>query len=381
MFLLFCLSSAEHLAEDDSDMLMEPNDFEPSFGNIGAASRHEFYPAGGSGSDETTGDGSPIDDSEFRPALVDTTDFDRRPPPPPSQRHRAPPASPPQRSVLRSNRKPNVYDITTPSAQSFLPSFFRDTVPPLGHSRPYFSPPPPASANSVRSLPPAALPPSIAPPAYDQTILGSGDFGVIRGGTFYQENDPPVRTLESNDYFHFYKNNGHGRPQAAAYTSGGGGGGSSAQRGAFNGYPGEEQFSNFRDFADINAPSDPAYSQFVVVYANKNATAVPMAAAAEAAVDGSDHRAEALPERYDATANTAGVVSPQHRRPQNIFEQLEMLDREQPERYEVKVAKPLKPKSFKAKLARTKLEKTYTKKPITLTGPKDMDYEPLMALS
>lgn len=369
-------------------MMMEPNDFQPSFGDTEAASRHEYYQANSDVDDDDAGGGGDIGDDggdgEFRPTLV--ADYEHQH----QHRHRAPllpPQLPPQRSTVRQplHRKPSAYDITTPSAQSFLPSFFRDTVPPLGHSRPYFAPPasPPsgvASAHShhngngiaVRSAAQQqqSLATSSAAPAgaYDQAILGSGDFGVIRGGTFYQANDPPVRPVETHDYFHFYKNNGHGRPQAAAFTAGG------QRQPQYAGYnaPGEEQFSNFRDFADINAPGDPAYSQFVVVYANKNATAAATAAA------------EAARSVEVSAATLVAEPSAAPRRPQNIFEQLELLDREQAERYEVKVAKPLKPTSFKAKLAKTKLEKKYQKKsPMAASagGPKDHDYEPLMALS
>lgn len=211
---------------------------------------------------------------------------------------------------------PHSGDIQTQAAQNFLPSFFRN-VPPLGHSRPYFTVPeqqqPPNSHSrfsSARSI--------------DQSILGSGDFGVIRGGTFYQDNDPPARETThalENDYLSFYNNNGHGRPHTAPFTK--------------NYYP-EEQFANFRDFADINTPTDPAYSQFVVVYANKNST------------------------------------SSTHQNPKNIFEQLQLIDGESEQKKNT-ISK------FKKKLAKTKLEKKYKKK----LGPKENngDYEPLLALS
>lgn len=104
-------------------------------------------------------------------------------------------------------------------------------------------------------------------------------------------------------------------------------------------YP-EEQFSNFRDFADINTPTDPAYSQFVVVYANKNST------------------------------------SP-HLNPKNIIEQLQLLDKEVTE--EQRKEKKNNISKFKKKLANTKLEKKYKKK----IGTKEniADVEPLLALS
>lgn len=124
---------------------------------------------------------------------------------------------------------------------------------------------------------------------------------------------------------YFNTNNGHGRPHSTFVPK------------SF--YP-EEQFSNFRDFADINTPTDPAYSQFVVVYANKNSTG-------------------------------------EHLNPKNIIEQLQLLDKEVTN--EQKEEKKNSISKFKKKLANTKLEKKYKKK----IGAKDnnADVEPLLALS
>jgi len=192
-------------------------------------------------------------------------------------------------------------DRTVTAEQNFFP-FYRDSQP-LGHSRPYYpTPEPPVTSryNSYRS---------------HDTLLGSGDFGVLRGGTFYQDSDPPIKG--GDDYYSYY-NNGHGRPQASPLVR-------------KLTYP-DEQFANFKDFADINTPGDAAFSHFVVVYANKNAT---------------------------APVN--------HPSPKNIFEQLQMLDKEGDK----------KASKFKTKLAKTKLEKKYKKK----LGPKAMDAEPLLAVS
>lgn len=289
---MYFLLIAEHNAEDDSDMMMEPNDFRPSI--VESVDAHEFYAA----------------QDDFRP-IPSSDEFNIE--------------------HGRIQRTPSIsVDNPTPAAQNFLPSFFRD-VQPLGHSRPYYTPDQTTHRfNSNRAGGSGAG-------GYDQSILGSGDFGVIRGGTFYQQNDPPVRGLESNDYYSFYKNNGHGRPQAQPYTS---------HQAKFNSHFGDEQFSNFRDFADINTPSDPAYSQFVVVYANKNSTATEL------------------------------------HNPKNIFEQLQLLDRDDVERRALAPPKDFKKNSisvskFKNKLAATKLEKKYKKK----QGPKEGDYEPLLALS
>lgn len=261
---LFFFSLSEHIAEDDSDMLMEPSDFHPS---VLASQQQTYYPR-----------------QNYRPY---PTQF---------------------ASIERSSDDVPV-DPQPQAAQNFLP-FFRDAQP-LGHSRPYYT------QESHRFA---------ANRQYDQSILGSGDFGVIRGGTFYQDNDPPIRGLESNDYYSFYKNNGHGHgPQAAPYT-----------QPKFNSF-GDDQFSNFRDFADINTPTDPAYSHFVVVYANKNSTST-------------------------------------HPNPKNIFEQLQLLDEEKAQEKQKKSSVS----KIKKKLALTKLEKKYKKK----LGPKEGgEFEPLLALS
>lgn len=161
------------------------------------------------------------------------------------------------------------------AAQNFFPSFFRD-IPPLGHSRPYLNPP--HEQRNHFQVPRES--------SFDKSILGSGDFGVIRGGTYYQDNDPPLKSHENDDFYSFY-NNGQGRPHAAPYTQ--------KAAGA------DEQFANFRDFADINTSNDAAFSQYVVVYSNKNSTS-------------------------------------EHKNPKNIFEQLELLDKEK------KVDKPSKKK-------------------------------------
>ncbi|KAJ0183180.1 hypothetical protein K1T71_001156 [Dendrolimus kikuchii] len=98
-----------------------------------------------------------------------------------------------------------------------------------------------------------------AAPLVDATssVLGSGNFGIIRGGTFFAQNDEE----DYGDSFNSFYNNGHGRPShEVSYIAN--------PRPNYN----QDQFANFRDFADINTPSNSAYSHFVVVYANKNAT-------------------------------------------------------------------------------------------------------------
>lgn len=213
----------------------------------------------------------------------------------------------------------SIEDTRAVPPQNLFPSSFFRNVPPLGHSRPYFS-----SQETLGNRFNAGR-------SYDQTILGSGDFGVIRGGTFYQDDDPPARSTSyegSDEYLNYFNsNNGHGRP---------------AHSPAFipKAFFQDDQFANFRDFADINTPTDPAYSQYVVVYANKNSTEP-------------------------------------HPNPKNIFEQLELLDKEGAE--DERKEKKNSISKFKKKLAKTKLEKKYKKK----IGAKENngDYEPLLALS
>lgn len=280
MFLSFVIS--ERIEEDDSDMLMEPDEFRPT------ALLPAHAPGFFSGSNE-------FRSNEFRSFVPEYVHLER----PVGQRIRS----------IEEQRPP------PPPSNYFPPSFFRN-VPPLGHSRPYYAS---QEAHSNRFG---------AGRSFDQTILGSGDFGVIRGGTFYQDDDPtPERStsFESDEYLRYFNtNNGHGRPHTPFVPK-------------F--YP-DDQFANFRDFADINTPTDPAYSQFVVVYANKNSTEP-------------------------------------HPNPKNIFEQLQLLDKEV--RDDEKKQKKNSISKFKKKLANTKLEKKYKKK----IGAKDTngDYEPLLALS
>lgn len=84
-------------------------------------------------------------------------------------------------------------------------------------------------------------------------LLGSGNFGVIRGGTFY----PAESEEEDYRYGSGFGANGHGRPSYRA-----------------NPRPHQHQdfFANFRDFAEINVPALSAYSQLYLVLAAPNRT-------------------------------------------------------------------------------------------------------------
>lgn len=225
------------------------------------------------------------------------------------------------------DRTPNINQ-EEPAAQNYYP-YYRET-PALGHSRPYYPVQQQVQANQQQYQQQNIYTSSRA--VADQSILGSGDFGVIRGGTFYQDNDPRFggSAESNNDYYHLY-NNGHGRPHADPYTQ--------------KNYYQSDQFANFRDFAEINAPGEAAYSHFVVVYQNKNGTT-------------------------------------KHPNPKNIFEQLQLIDKEAEIEEESTTKeiptedKKIKSSKSKEKLGLTKTGKKYKKQ----LGPKDFE-EPLLALS
>ncbi|CAH1112990.1 unnamed protein product [Psylliodes chrysocephalus] len=148
---------------------------------------------------------------------------------------------------------------------SFYPSYSSYQNQPLGHSRPFYysqqeaaySQRPYHSGFDQNARFSGYKDFNPAPKTEQAGLLGSGNFGVIPGGTFYGDNDENSNYADYDNYYY----NGHGRPQY--YLS--------AQS---NPKPyTHEQFANFRDFADINTP-DRQYSQYVVVYAptNKNKT-------------------------------------------------------------------------------------------------------------
>lgn len=262
---------------------------------------------------------------------------------PPEVQHNSgfrPMQPPPSYSSISRIEHAEPRDINPVAAeQNFFPSFFRN--PPLsGHSRPY-------QGNSAASIA-GRYSATGRSQQFDQSILGSGDFSVIRGGTFYPEGERSFRLKGGNDDYNFY-NNGHGRPNAQPLTQ---------QKKPY--YP-EDPFENFKDFAEINAGSDPAFSHFIVVYANKNST----------------------------------KPHPSHPSPKNIFEQLQLLDleKEKEKNQDLEMEdedqkekdlyskKLMKLSKFKTKLAKTKVVKKYKKK----LGPKvdsSPDYtDPLLALS
>jgi hypothetical protein len=284
--------------DDDSDMLMEPAERQPQYSVIRSEPRIVY-------STERNGGFVPIVPRYSRISRLVRTE--------------------PIHTISTSENKP--------TEQKFYPNF-RSSVPPA-HSRPFSRPSPAASIAGRYQV----------SRSFDPSILGSGDFDVIQGGTFYPEGEHVVRP-KINDYYNggFGSKNGHSRPNPQAF------------RGPRPYYP-EDPFEHFRDFADINAGADPAFSHYVVVYANKNST----------------------------------KPHPTHNSPKNIFEQLQLLDQEKEQELafpddddddtldKEKYKKKSKLSKFKTKLATTKLEKKYKKK----SSVKDFaDYtDPLLAES
>lgn len=93
----------------------------------------------------------------------------------------------------------------------------------------------------------------------EPALLGSGNFGVITGGTYYPEDkEQDEYSIDETAYSPFYHGTGRGRsnnyyknPKPQPVRSG-------------------DFFANFRDFADITAPPKSSFSHLSVVYAAKN---------------------------------------------------------------------------------------------------------------
>lgn len=185
-------------------------------------------------------------------------------------------------------------------------------------------------------------------------ILGSGNFNVIRGGTFLAENsDTESQFSDSFESPYYNNNNGHGRP---SYFFNGGN-----PRPSYN----QDQFANFRDFADINSPSNsPAYSHFVVVFANRNAT-----------IDDVEKTNSDLIKKLKSKEE-----------PKNIIERLAQIDREKQndsmkdEESEISPPKLSKNKQKLSLLKDKKSSKTYKKFVSKSPSTKDLT-DPLIALS
>lgn len=130
--------------------------------------------------------------------------------------------------------------------QHLFPSFSSLFSTPLGHSRPtnaFYQEP-------LRSFQTDTFHRSLYGNDDSDRVLGSGNFGVIRGGTYYSggsSDEPFTRNSHSRPYR---------RPNPLPQFKHGG-----------------DFFSGFRDFADITTPPKPAFSEIIIVYANKNQTA------------------------------------------------------------------------------------------------------------
>ncbi|XP_051163655.1 uncharacterized protein LOC127283045 [Leptopilina boulardi] len=162
-------------------------------------------------------------------------------------------------------------------------------------------------------------------------LLGSGNFGVIRGGTYYpedKENDEySIDESIYNPYYH-----GSGRSRHNYYK---------------NPKPqpvrGGDFFANFRDFADITAPPKSSFSHLSVVYANKNGS------------------------------STARVND----QPRNIFETLRMLEEEEFNASTITTTEQPQKKLSQGKRKLMKMKKYQDEK----ARKSRMTVEPLLALS
>ena len=164
-----------------------------------------------------------------------------------------------------------------------------------------------------RIYPSASLTSANGAPSGD--LLGSGNFGVIHGGTFYAGEKDEINDGDSDEddidpdfgpASHIYgpSANGHGRPSSSG--------------GYYRGNPEpqryrthEDFFSNFRDFADISTPTKSSFSEFYVVYVNRNA---------------SKDDGDAVVAHGDVVS--AGSNPDADTRPRNIIERLALLDKE-----------------------------------------------------
>lgn len=175
-----------------------------------------------------------------------------------------------------------------------------------------------SSTATFNRLTPSTRAPTSPSSSYDQTksILGSGDFTVLRGGTFYPEGEEKKNDFYGSGSTFYDSNNGHpiALPLEQSHYS-------------------DDPFASFKDFADITAGVDSDFTNIVVIYANKNST---------------------------------------KHEPRNILEQLQMLDQQkesESENHETEVSattsvpiKNMKLSKFKTKLRSTKPQKVYFKK-------------------
>ncbi|XP_057653525.1 uncharacterized protein LOC130892262 [Diorhabda carinulata] len=257
----------------------------------------------------------------------------------------------------KSNAEDGSFFVNTDNRQAsentFYPAFSPFQNQPLGHSRPIFftqqdtafSQRTPFQNNFDNSGRHSGYKDSYifnnnnnnnnaSPKPEQESILGSGNFGVITGGTFYSEKD------ENSKYGNYdsFSHNGHGKP-AFYFTS-------QSKPQPYQ----QEQFANFKDFADINTQNDRQYSQYVVAYAPRENDTI---------------------ERENRGEETV-VTKPI---PKNIIESLTLIDSEH-----ITTIPEKKLSASKRKLAILKPEKKHLIKIIKKTKSRELE-EPLLALS
>lgn len=192
----------------------------------------------------------------------------------------------PQKTDVISQRHSNVDRSTDNVAHS--QNIFHSFTPLIGNSAPIgYSKPFPYPEHSFKPSYKVANYRELAFTGVNDNTLGSGNFGVLKGGTYYaeeQEDDDFVS--DSLPYFYpsLSESNGdslyhHKNPPPALHS-------------------GSDFFAHFRDFADLTDPSTSS-SHYYVVYVNKNTTT-------------------------EESINGATSI----KKPKNIIEQLTMLDNE-----------------------------------------------------
>lgn len=217
-----------------------------------------------------------------------------------------------------------------PAAQNYYSNYFPD-IPAINNDQPYFPYTEDPIFAKFLSQQTKEFQPRHEPqfPNYDSSLLGSGDFGILRGGTFYSDEEQSYNNEESSDFYYGDASNTHPVSSTEGFIQ------------KYT-YP-EEQFAQFRDFADLATPADSAFSQYVVVYAAKNSTSG---------------------RRYS--------------KPKNIFEQLQEIDKEKAMEEKRLRKNDTKPSITKLKLVKTKLlEKKWSQR----QPPKTVEEDPLIALS
>ncbi|KAL4090067.1 hypothetical protein QTP88_024969 [Uroleucon formosanum] len=151
----------------------------------------------------------------------------------------------PENTAVYGSRTQDRRD-SSPDSQQFLPAF-GPLFGNLGHhSRP------PRLYQEADYLP--ELTPYLQTAAasnQENAMLGSGNFGVIPGGTYYAAGE----TASVSDPY-LYDGNSHGRPHRFS---------GNPRPSAFR--DPDDFFAGFRDFADITAPTKSSFSQYHMVYA------------------------------------------------------------------------------------------------------------------